>query len=170
MKQIIASVVILLILALTGLASWSMHTADIEDVVICATEDDTHYIPSSVCEQYLFQFRGTPNDIEYLESRSGLAFFFESENTEMRRRLMSFFLDNGLSINQASAIDGLPPLHAAILMNDPQLVEFLLAHGADPTQKDERHELTASGYLDLLKQKNPERDWSQVAERLESQG
>lgn len=170
MKGIITTVIILPLVAVTGLGWWSLHSADIEDVAICAIEDDTHHIPSSVCEQYLFQFRGTSDDIEYLESRSRLAFFFEVEDTEMRRRLMSFFLDNGLSINEASAIDGLPPLHAAVLMNDPQLVEFLLEHGADATQKDERHELTASGYLDLLKQKNPERDWSQVAERLESQG
>lgn len=169
MKRIIASAILLLIVAVIGLGGWSLHTADIQDVSLCVTEDDTHYIPNAVCEQYMFQFRGTPGDIEYLENGAGLAFFFGIEDQDMRRRVMSFFLENGLSINKPSAIDGLPPLHAAILMNDAELVEFLLEHGADPTQEDQRHELTASGYLKLLKQKNPDRDWSGVAERLESQ-
>ncbi|XOZ33651.1 ankyrin repeat domain-containing protein [Halomonadaceae bacterium KBTZ08] len=170
MKGIIASVIVLLLVAVIGLGGWSLHTADIQDVSLCVTEDDTHYIPNSVCEQYMFQFRGTPSDIEYLENGAGIAFFFGIEDQEMRRRVMSFFLENGLSINKPSAIDGLPPLHAAVLMNDPQLVEFLLEHGADPTQKDQKHDLTASRYLELLKQKNPERDWSEVAGQLESQG
>lgn len=170
MKRIIASVILLLLTAVIGLGGWSLHTADIQDVSLCVTEDDTHYIPNSVCEQYMLQFRGTPSDIEDLENGAGLAFFFGIEDREMRRRVMSFFLVNGLSINKPSAIDGLPPLHAAILMNDAELIKFLLEHGADPTQKDQRHEVTAFGYLELLKQKNPERDWSEVADQLESQG
>ena len=79
---------------------------------------------------------------------------------------MSFFLENGLSVNQPSAIAGYPPLHAAILMNDAGLIDFVLEHGADPTQKDQRHELTAPGFLELLKRKNPERDWPQVSDEL----
>ncbi|PAU79795.1 hypothetical protein CK501_11370 [Halovibrio salipaludis] len=169
MKRILASVIALLLVAYAGLGLWSLHTADIEDVALCVTEENTHRIPNSVCEWYLFQFRGTPSDIEYLENRAGIAFFFGVENHEMRQRLISFFLKNGLSINQHSAISGYPPLHGAILMNDAQLVEFLLSNGADPTQKDERHELTASEYLELLKHKNPQRDWSGVEDQLQSQ-
>lgn len=47
-------------------------------------------------------------------------------------------------LNEPSAIDGYPPLHVAVLLNDAELVEFVLENGADLTQTDQRHGLSAS--------------------------
>lgn len=167
MKKIAISLIAVVLIAYATLLVWHLETSDIENVSLCVTHPEGDYIPQPVCEYYLFHFRGTEEDIEYLEEGNGLTFFFELEDRQMRRRLMEFFLEQGISINKPSRIDGLPPLHAAILMNQPRLVEFLRKHGADPTQIDRNHELTAKQYLELLRKKNPQKDWSEVEKVLE---
>lgn len=166
MKRILLPFALLVLAFPAGLAAWSLHNSDIEDVAICATNPESHLIPSSLCESYLFNLRGRSDDIQHLEQRAGLAFFFDLEPHEKRQRYLSFFADRGLSVDKASPIDGLPPLHAAILMNDEQLVAFLLAEGADRSQTDERQGLTPVEYLEWLQARNPGTDWSEVERRL----
>lgn len=167
MKKIVVSLIAPVLTLYATLMVWYLETSNVEYVSLCVTNPEVDRVPQPVCEYYLFHFCGTEEDIEFLERGNGLSFFFGVEDRRMRRRLMSFFLENGLAINKPSAISGYPPLHAAILMNHAGLAEFLLEHGADPTQKDQRHRLTAPGFLELLKRKNPERDWSEVAGPLE---
>ncbi len=40
-------------------AIYSLENSRVEDVVLCSVEDNTHYIPNSFCEFYLFNFRLT---------------------------------------------------------------------------------------------------------------
>ena len=60
----------------------------------------------------------------------------------------------GCDVNELGQA-GLSPLHEAVLFNEPDLVRFLLAHGADIEQKIQRpdsavHELNARQFLDKL--------------------
>ncbi len=147
-------------LSIMGLAIYAMSTDDIEGIVICATNEETSYIPSSVCEYYLFNFRLTEEDIKYIESRAGLNFLFGISDPNKRYKIIKYFLAKGVSINKPSAIDGLLPLHAAILDNDEELVKFLLNNGADIHKKDTKFKLTPEEFIEFLQQKQSTKDRS----------
>ena len=166
MKKIILALVIVIPLLVVGLGFFSMSTGNIEDIVICSTNDESHYIPSSVCEYYLLHYRLTKEDIRFLEARSGLAFLFEISDRSRRDRLLKYFVAKGVSTSKPSAVDGYPPLHAAIINNDPELVEFLLANGANPGQKDENRQQTAREFVDFLGRTNSAADRSAIKELL----
>ncbi len=155
MKKAILSFLILIPLSIAGLAIYAMRSYNIEHIVICATDDKTTYIPSSVCESFLLNFRLNEEDVKYFESRSGLSFLFEIQNKNMKYKLIKYFISKGVSVNKASAIDGYPPLHAAIINNDNNLVTFLLNNGADIHQKDTSHNLAPNEFVELLIQKQP---------------
>ena len=111
-------------------AVYSLSESTVEDIIICGTNDDTDYIPSKVCELYLFNFRTSGSDIQYLESGAGLAFLFGIKDVNKRNIFIEYFLSKGISIAALSNIEGLSPLHAAILLNDLTLVEYLIDKGA----------------------------------------
>lgn len=162
MKKIILLFITLVPLSVVGLALYAMSTDDVEGIVICATNDETSYIPSSVCEYYLFNFRLTKNDIKFLENRGGLNFPIGISDKAKRYKLVKYFISKGVSVNKPSAIDGYPPLHATIINNDPDLVTLLLDNGADIDQKDTNHSLTAEEFVEFLLQKQPSIDRSSI--------
>ena len=110
---------------------YSMASSDIEDLIICASHDNAHYIPQSLCKTYLFNHRGTPEDIQYLESHSGLSFVFGLRNEKDKLQMLDFLVSKKIDINKISAIDGMAPLHAAVMDNNVDLVKKLLQYGAD---------------------------------------
>ncbi|XOZ33641.1 hypothetical protein ACMDCT_15775 [Halomonadaceae bacterium KBTZ08] len=169
MKKIAVSLIAIVLTLYATLMVWYLETSNIEYVSLCVTHPEGDYVPQPVCEYYLFNFRGTEEDIEFLEQGNGLSFFFGVEDRQMRRRLMRFFLEQGISIHQPSEVHGLPPLHTAVLMNEPRIVEFLLENGADPDQRDLKHELTVPEYVDLLRGKNPQEDRSKIEQILKNQ-
>ncbi len=158
MKKTILSLLVIIPLSVIGLVIYAMSTDDIEGIVICATNDDTHYIPSSLCEFYLLNYRLTEEDIEFIEGRSGLSFLFEIQDKNKRYNLVKYFISKGVSINKPSTIDGYPPLHAAIINNDPDLVKLLLNNGANIKQKDSSYNLTPEEFINFLLQKQPSID------------
>lgn len=166
MRKSILTSIVLLPLLIISLAIYAMSTDDIEGLVVCAANDETSYIPSSACEFYLFNFRLTEEDIKYLESRSGLSFLFGIADHNKKYKFLEYFVAKGVSVNRPSAIDGLPPLHAAILENDEQLVEFLLQNGADPEQKDNVKNLTAEEFVDFLVRARPSIDRREIKDLL----
>jgi len=168
MKKSILSFLILVPLSIMGLAIYAMSTDDIEGVVICATNDETNYIPSSVCESFLLNFRLTEEDIKYLESRSGLSFLFEIQDENMKYKLIKYFISKGVSVNKASVIDGYPPLHAAIINNDNNLVTLLLNNGADIHQKDTNHNLMPNEFVEFLLHKQPNINRSSIKKIISS--
>lgn len=159
MKKIILVTIFLLFIC-SGL--YSMTKGNIEDIVICTVNNESHYIPTSVCEYYLFVFRGTREDIAYLDHRSGIAFLFNIPDKDKRNKLLSYFVSKGISLNKPSSIDGYPPLHAAIINNDSWLVKYLLENGADPSRKDSNQNLTAKEFTEYLGRKNPAVDRSAI--------
>ena len=166
MKKAILSFLILIPLSIIGLAIYEMSTENIEFVVINATNEETSRIPSSVYEYYLFNFRGTEEDIQYIGNRAGLNFLFGISDQNKKYKFLKYFISKGVSINKPSAIDGFPPLHAAILLNDEELVKFLLDNGADINKKDIKFKLTPNEFIDFLQQKNNTIDRSSIKTRI----
>ena len=167
--RIIFPALVLLPLIVIGFGLYSMSKGDIEDIVICAVNEESHYIPAGVCEYYLLNYRGTEEDVQFLESRSGLAFLFEISDKSKRQAFLEYVISKGISIDKRSSIDGYTPLHAAIVHNDPELVAFLLEKGASPDQKDQEHHLTPKEFVKYLSQKNPSTDRSAVLSVLSVQ-
>ena len=168
-RKIIFPVLVLIPLIVVGVGFYSMSKGDIEDIVICATNEESHYIPASICEYYLLNYRVTNEDVRFLEGRSGLAFLFEMPDKSKRQALLEHFISKGVSIDKQSSIDGYTPLHAAIIKNDPELVAFLLERGANPNQKDQEHNLTPKEFVDYLNQRKSSMDRSAVLDALSVQ-
>jgi len=168
MKKAILSFLILTPLSIIGLAIYAMSTENIEFVVINATNEETSYIPSSAYEYYLLNFRLTEEDIQYIENRAGLNFLFGISEQNKKYKFLKYFISKGVSINKPSAFDGLPPLHAAILLNDEGLVKFLLNNGADINKKDANYKLTPEEFVEFLRQKKSTIDRSSIAKIISS--
>lgn len=78
-------------------------------------------------------------------------------------------IERGADVNYQRPDRGDTPLHAAILLNSPELVEVLIEHGARLDIKEHaRGGHTPLAYAKLLQEKRPERDYSEVIRILES--
>jgi ankyrin repeat protein len=163
-KSFFISVPLLCFVLYFSMALYSLSTSAIDDVIICGTNDDTHYFPKGVCEYYLFNSRLTSEDILTLEANSGLAFLFGIQDKGQRYAYIKYFLSEGVPINAISTVDGLSPLHAAIIRNDSKLVGFLLQNGASLSQKENNYGLTPFDFLILLSKKNSKVDRNDVFE------
>jgi len=109
----------------------SMSNSDIEELIVCSSNNESSYIPQSLCNYYLINHRGTKGDVQLLESRSGISFVFGVVDEKKRNKLFDFLVEKNIDINKVSSIDGFSPLHAAVLEKDEKLVKKLLELGAD---------------------------------------
>jgi len=166
MKKGIAILLVTIPLLIIGLGFFSMSKGNIEDIVICSTNEKSHYIPSGICEYYLLNFRLNKEDINFIKSRSGLAFLFDIPDKTQRKALLEYFISKGVSTNYPGSIDGYPPLHAAIINNDYELVEFLINNGANPAQKDKNQNLTPVEFIEFLYEKDSSTDRSAIKNLL----
>ncbi len=165
MKRIIISF-FLISINLIGAVIFSLNNYDIEEIIICSSNNDANYIPSNICKYYLFNYRGNKNDVTRLSKTSNLSFLINIENKELREALFDYFIEKGSDINGLSNTDGLTPLHAAILVNDSKLVKYLLHKGADPAITDRDNQLTAIQFLQLLTSKTPETNRKEIKSLL----
>jgi len=132
-----------------------MTQNNIEELIVCATDDKASYIPAIVCETYLLNYRGHGADLQYLKTRTGLNFLTNIEDVSIRNQLFKFFIGRGMNINAVSPVDGLTPLHAAVLLNDSELARFLIKQGANPRVREKNSALTPLEYLDLMNAQYP---------------
>lgn len=165
MKKIIISILFIIIVFFASVIS-SLNNYDIEEVIICSINNESHLIPSNVCELYLHEYRGAKDDIALLKKRSGLSFVFDVVDKNKRTQLLDFLLLKGSDIDGLSNVDGLTPLHAAILLNDIELLNYLLMNDANPLVKDRDNSLTSKQFLELLIIKDAITDRSALIDRL----
>jgi ankyrin repeat protein len=168
MRKIISILLVVIVIA-GGTVFYSLSQDNIENLIVCSVDDGASYIPAQICEYYLFNLRGTPQDIAFLNEGAGLGFLVGISDREKRKRLMDFFIAKGVDVNGKSNIDGLTPLHAAILSNDHELVAYLIDKGANPYTKDRDNNMIAREFLNLLAEKNPDIDRSLVRKELKIQ-
>ncbi len=130
-KMCLVTLVVLIPALYLGAAFYSLSRSDIQYLLIYSLHPETHRHPQPMVRWYFKAFRGHEADLEFLARHNGLGFIVAMEH-QPRARLheyMAFFLDRGFDID-AVGIDGFTALHAAVLYNHLEDVEFLLARGA----------------------------------------
>ncbi|KEQ18713.1 hypothetical protein [Endozoicomonas numazuensis] len=162
MKKFILPLLLFILLTPTLLILYVLQNTEIDDLVICATNEESDLIPMKACSYYLMNYRANEKDIQNLENQAGLGFLLNIENKETRNTLIKLFIENGIDINKPSNIDGLPAIQGAILLNDSDLVEILLENNASISQKNTLNGLNAIEFINLLKSKKPSVDRSMV--------
>ncbi|MBI3561656.1 MAG: ankyrin repeat domain-containing protein [Gammaproteobacteria bacterium] len=173
-KKVLAALVIIIPVSWIGFTVYALTTFNLETLMIYSTHGDACRIPhcESVVEYYTLHFRGTKQDIADLEQGAGLSFVFG--DSETRSKFLNFLIEKGINVNKISPIDGATPLHGAVLFNDPELVKFLLDHGADPNMRKEKNvnslpeydNLTPLELVDVMSRNKPEIDRSKVKQIL----
>lgn len=164
MKKLLYVAIVLLVAVLL-FTHFSLSRMDAQRLVACAATNDASRIPSPVCMFYLEHFTGS-EDAEQLEAGPGLAYAFGIDEPHTRRAVMERLLEIGVDINAPSGIDGLTPINAAILLNDAELIGFLLARGAN-VQAADAHGRDADDYLALLREKDEMTDRSALSAVLQ---
>ncbi|MBN4080607.1 ankyrin repeat domain-containing protein [Beggiatoa alba] len=150
MKKFVISFFIIASISITGTMTYAIKTLTINELIICTSNNEAFYIPQAVCEYYLINYRGSKEDIHDLENGNGLSFVANIDDLDKRYKLMDYFISKGLDVNGVSKIDGLTPLHSAILLNDPDLVQYLLSKRADPLTAERNNGMTAYKYVDFI--------------------
>lgn len=107
-------------------------------------------LKQNFCKWALFTFHKEHQDIQELEEQVGLNFVIAYQEP-ICLEIFVWLLDNGADINAVSPLDNLTPLHASLLYNNMELVELIMARGADPSVREKRYNMTACEFLTKLK-------------------
>ena len=129
MKKIILAIFIGLPVLVVGILLYVLTAQDIESLLTCATSDNTRDWAKPVCRYYVLNYRGTKEDIATLERGVGLAYVFGNKDYIFE----DFLINKGIDINKISPVNGLTPLHSAVIENNAELTKYLLEHGASVT-------------------------------------
>lgn len=122
------------------LSGYVVTNQNIEELLICSDKAGIYAIPfgKNVCRAYLFNFRGTPEDIATLHKGVGASFVTGGESSlPERERVLKYLIGKGLDVNQID-MHGMLPLHSAVVLNSADELEMLLRNGARPNVKDKR--------------------------------
>jgi len=114
--------VILIIVA----ACFAFSKTSTTELIICADGNGEVYTPTPVCRWYLSAFRTTPAGVVAVREASGIGFILNGSSAN-RFDIAESFIEVGLDINESPS---LTPLCNAIVLNQTDNVEFLLAHNA----------------------------------------
>jgi len=130
LKKIIVMLILLVPISWCGLAIYVMSQQSIEDLMLCTTQDNAIRIPKFMCNTYLLHFRGSQAEIRKMEQTMGLP--LEIDDEKQLFKYLDFLIGKGYNINQVSPLTGFTALHTAVLQIKPEVVSYLLEHGADP--------------------------------------
>lgn len=136
-KSIWVAIPLLLVSGYLG-AAWYNLRQNIDIPILAITTDAIPGIPASIAQLYLYLSDFDPNAsthygmpaLDFIAAGYGSG---DSRQKEIALELSRQFIEKGAQVNQSW--NGYTPLQAAILANEPVLVEFLLRHGADPSIK-----------------------------------
>jgi len=151
MKIFITTIIAVPALVIGGILLF-LSSLSMEKLIICTSVDEAYHIPSKICSYYLYNYSNN-KDLTSLKERAGLAYVFNIEDKELKYEIIAYLILRGVNVNEISSADGLTPLNSAILLNDPELVTFLLDKGAIIKNQDKINKLNAIEY-NLFLQKN----------------
>ncbi len=140
---------------------------DFQLLLMCSQGRD-ELIPKSLCQTYLFNFRGTPSEIADINRGIGVVWALSAEDNEDKNKLLKFLLEKGANINSVDERSGVSALHAMVLENDLQAVDLLLKNGADPSIHEARHGKTPLQFAQERAGKPGEPDRSAIIRLLEN--
>lgn len=129
-KKIIVLLIVLIPLSWGGLAVYIMSHEGLEDLILCDSQDNIIPIPKFMCDGYLMHFRGSAAEIRRMENLMGPPLDIDDEKQLFK--YLDFLISKGYDLNKVSQLTGFTPLHTAILQLKPDVVSYLLAHGANP--------------------------------------
>jgi len=169
MKKIILIVVLVMGFSYVSFTVYAIATLPMPYLLGCANPNKAYYLPESACRFYLFNFRGTAEDIYQIRRYKGLTFVLNTTKDGDYDRFVKFFISKGMDINEPSDDNGFTPLHHAVLMNYPKRVKYLLSMGADPLIKATSPHLNTYGFYTLLEEKSKDQgiDRSEVRDILQ---
>ena len=154
---------LVLLVALGIVSSWgyvaTRTIVDFESLLLCSQGKD-ELIPKSLCQSYLFNFGGKPEEIAAINSGIGVGWVIRAEDEHDRSKLVAFLLSKGIDIDAIDQRSGITALHTAVLENDLSAVKLLLRSGANKSVKDRSHGKTPLEFaLDLSGKPNqPDRE------------
>lgn len=165
-KAVITTLLLVPVMIAVSLV-YLLTSQDIESLLVCSTSQSTRPWAKTVCQYYLFHYRGTKKDIAELEKGAGLSFVLDDD-----REYANFLIQKGIDINKVSPTTGATPLLTAVVENDPTLVKYLLEKGADINVKGYDkllpHAMTPLELVEYLASKNPQVDRSEIKNLLET--
>lgn len=162
-----AAVLAIGVIGYAGLAFYALQASSFETNASCAIGNSGTYIPRSACRWYLNEQLSGEGDDRRAQSVLHLAIGAYPTDGERALEIMELALSEGARVNGYSPVTGYPPLHEAVLLNEPQLAEFLIQRGADPEVEDRNKGLTAHELLSAIKDRNPDQNLSEIAEIIQ---
>ena len=150
-----------------GLVIYDLKRMDIETLILCSTNEGGILIPESLCNYFMINHRITEDDIENLSRGPSLDYILNLGAPE-KYQIAHRFLKKGLDINGVNHYSAkkLTPLHAAVLYNDAERVEFLVENGADLSIKNSYYGMTPLELAEELTGKNEEDSRRKIIEIL----
>lgn len=124
-------------------------------------------VPKHFCQTYLFNYRGTKDDVAQINHDGSLFEIVSTASKEDQSKLLEFLLEKGVDINGLDDRAGISPLHAAVLDNAFEVAEIFLHHGANPSIKDKKRSLTPLEFALQLKGKPGQPDRTAIIKLLE---
>ncbi|WP_077528793.1 ankyrin repeat domain-containing protein [Vreelandella utahensis] len=170
MRKWLFSLVGLLIVGLlgySGLGFYVLQASSTDTNASCAIGDSGTRIPQFACRWYLEHQLTSAKANGDAQSVLHLAIGAYPTDPEQAQKIMELALSEGAQINGFSPVTGYPPLHEAVLLNEPRLAEFLLQRGADPEIEDQNKGMTARELLSAIEERNPEKDLSRMVTLLQ---
>jgi hypothetical protein len=169
--KIAAGVVILFLGGILGLMLHSLSQMNSETIILCASNEGGIPIPSQLCEYYLFNHRDIRKDVDELSRGAGLIFILNGSNEEKKYKIAEFFIAHGLDVNGINHYGdhNFTPIYGAILLNNVNMLRFLLKHDADLSIQPPEINMTALEFARSLQIKEPAIDRSKILAILSDQ-
>ncbi len=117
-------------LAIVGLMFYVMTQMEIEHLILCSTNEGGTRIPSSLCYNYMLNYRINEQDVKALSEGAGLDYILHAKPPK-RYEIAEAFIARGLDVNGVSHYSGMTPLQATAQGGEVKNVKFLLKQGAD---------------------------------------
>jgi hypothetical protein len=96
-------------------------------------------IPKRICQIYLFNFAGTPDEISDINRGIGIVWALSANDHDDQIKLFNFLLKKGVDINAIDERSGLGALHVMVVENNFNAVGLLLSNGANPGLKSKKY-------------------------------